>query len=136
MEKLKNSYCSNIQVKNFSTSTASIFIGIEECKTPHISEHCPYRCPGRSIITDAWFKRPGHASNFKDKLGSAQSCNTSAAVTINRTCVSIGSNKGLSTSNKRSSPSSKLETSFIYESKFIVSFSSFKKSAYSYSQYH
>jgi hypothetical protein len=34
-------YCSNNHEKNFSTSTASIFIGIEECKTPQISEHCP-----------------------------------------------------------------------------------------------
>jgi len=34
-------YCSNNHEKNFSTSTASILIGIEECKTPHISEHCP-----------------------------------------------------------------------------------------------
>src|SRR6187402_2225898 len=34
-------YCSSSQLKNFSIDTDSITIGIELCKIPHISEHCP-----------------------------------------------------------------------------------------------
>jgi len=38
---LKINYCSSNQDKNFSILTDSITIGIELCKIPHISEHCP-----------------------------------------------------------------------------------------------
>ena len=34
-------YCSSSQDKNFSIDTDSITIGIELCKIPHSSEHCP-----------------------------------------------------------------------------------------------
>ncbi len=34
-------YCDSNQFRNFSKDTDSITIGIELCKIPQISEHCP-----------------------------------------------------------------------------------------------
>jgi len=34
-------YCASKKDKNFSIDTEFIEIGIELCKIPHISEHCP-----------------------------------------------------------------------------------------------
>ena len=51
---------------------------------PQISEHCPYRRPGRLIENLIWFSRPGVASVFTPNLSTVHECNTSAAVTIIR----------------------------------------------------
>jgi hypothetical protein len=41
---------------------SSIAIGMNLWCSPQISEHCPYRMPGRLIENLAWFRRPGVAS--------------------------------------------------------------------------
>jgi hypothetical protein len=68
---------------------------------PQISEHCPYRRPGRLIENLIWLSRPGVASVFTPNLGTVQECNTSAAVTIIRIGEFIGSTTRLSVSNSR-----------------------------------
>ena len=47
--KKKNRYCKNSHETNFSIDTDSIAIGIELCRIPHISEHCPKNTPGLFI---------------------------------------------------------------------------------------
>ena len=64
-------YCSCNQVKNFSKDNDSITIGIELCKIPHISEHCPKKEPSLLINTDIWLSLPGYASHFIPKAGHA-----------------------------------------------------------------
>lgn len=68
---------------------------------PQISEHCPYKMPGRLIENLTWFRRPGVASVFTPKLGTVHECSTSAAVTIIRIGEFIGSTTRLSVSNRR-----------------------------------
>jgi hypothetical protein len=57
---------------------------VDHTLAPQISEHCPYRMPGRLIEKLVWFRRPGVASVFTPNLGIVQECSTSAAVTIIR----------------------------------------------------
>jgi hypothetical protein len=51
---------------------------------PQVSEHSPYRRPGRLIENLTWFSRPGVASVFTPNLGNVHECNTFAAGTIIR----------------------------------------------------
>lgn len=60
--------------------------------------------PGRVVMKDVWFSRPGIASVFTPKLGMAQECRTSSAVTITRIGDSIGTTMRWSTSSKRKLP--------------------------------
>jgi hypothetical protein len=47
-----------------------------------ISEHCPYRIPGRLTEDLVWFSRPGVACAFTSSLGIVQVRSTYAVVTI------------------------------------------------------
>lgn len=64
-----------------------------------------------------WFKRPGMASVFSPKDGTAHECNTSSDEMSIRIVISIGSTTRLSTSSRRISPGFKSEVGIIYESK-------------------
>ena len=52
-------YCSCNHDKNFSSDIDSMTIGIELCKIPHISEHCPKNEPSLFTSTDIWLSLPG-----------------------------------------------------------------------------
>lgn len=93
---------------------------------PQISEHWPYRRPGRLIENLIWFSRPGVASVLTPNLGTVHECNTSAAVTIIRIGEFIGKTTRLSVSNKRNPLAGWSSGWIIYESN-----SSFVKSEYS-----
>lgn len=51
-----------------------------------------------------WFRRPGIASVFKPRDGTAHECNTSSDEISMRIVSSIGNTTRLSTSRRRSSP--------------------------------
>lgn len=55
-------------------------------------------------IRVVWFKRPGIASVFRPREGTAQECRTSSEEINIRTVISIGRTTRLSTSSRRSSP--------------------------------
>jgi len=109
---------------NLFVVTLSIVIGINLWFAPQISEHCPYRIPGRLIENLTWFSRPGVASVFTPSLGTVHECSTSAAVTIIRVGEFIGSTIRLSVSRRRNV--SVCCSCVMYESN-----SSFVKSEYS-----
>ena len=69
---------------NWFVDTLSITIGMNLWLFPQISEHCPYRWPGRLTENLTSFNRPGVASVFTPSLGIVHvcCCYTSAAVTI------------------------------------------------------
>ncbi len=75
-------------------------IGIKEWFSPQISEHWPKNSPGREMLNDSWFNRPGTASSFKEREGIVQEWITSAELIIFRICVLNGRITRLSTSNK------------------------------------
>ena len=110
--------------------TDSITIGIELCKIPQISEHCPKNVPSRLTWTETWFNLPGYASALIPKAGQANECITSADETIILTCVNSGIITLLSTSSILKAPSSKSYSGTRYESNSINSSSAFKKSGY------
>jgi len=56
------------------------------------------------VIKDVWFNRPGIASVFTPRVGTAHECNTSSAVMIIRMGDSIGTTIRWSTSSKRKWP--------------------------------
>jgi hypothetical protein len=66
--------------------------------SPQISEHCPYRVPGRLIENLIWFSRRGVTSVFTPSLGTVHECKTSAAVTVIRVGEFIGNTTRLSVS--------------------------------------
>jgi len=70
------------QLINWLVDTLSITIGMNLWFAPQISEHCPYRRPGRLIENLTWFSRSCVASVFTPSLGTLHECSTSAAVTI------------------------------------------------------
>lgn len=111
--------------------TTSSTMGINLWLAPQISEHCPYRSPGRKENILSWFKRPGSASTLIPMDGIVQEWITSAAETNNRIWVLKGITVRLSTSRSRSSFSFKSFLGIIYESNSILG-----KSEYSYDQYH
>jgi hypothetical protein len=86
---------------NLLAVTLSITIGMNLWFAPQISEHCPYKTPGRLIENLVWFSRPGVASVFTPSLGIAHECRTSAAVTIARIGEFIGITIRLSVSSSR-----------------------------------
>lgn len=51
-----------------------------------------------------WFKRPGIASVFSPREGTAQECSTSSEETNIRIVISMGNTTRLSTSSNRNSP--------------------------------
>jgi len=111
---------------NWFVDTLSLTIGINLWCAPQISEHYPYRRPGRLIENLTWFYRPGVASVFTQSLGIVQECSTSAAVTISRTGEFIGSTIRLSVSSSRNVSICWSSSCTMYDSN-----SSFVKSEYS-----
>lgn len=79
-------------------------MGIKLWLDPQISEHCPKYKPGRVASRVVWFKRPGIASVFNPREGTAQECKTSSDEISIRIVSSAGKITRLSTSNKRSWP--------------------------------
>jgi hypothetical protein len=59
---------------NWFVDTLSITIGMSLWFVPQISEHCPYRRPGRLIENLTWFSLPGVASVFTPSLGTSSWC--------------------------------------------------------------
>lgn len=55
-------------------------------------------------MNDVWFSRPGIASVFTPRVGTAQECRTSPAVTMMRMEDSMGMTTRWSTSNNRKCP--------------------------------
>jgi hypothetical protein len=55
-------------------------MGINACRAPQSSEHCPKYTPGFVIVSDFSFKRPGTASSLNQSDGTAKAWITSAAV--------------------------------------------------------
>lgn len=55
-------------------------------------------------IIVVWFRRPGMASVFSPRDGTAHECNTSSEEISIRIVISIGRTTRLSTSNNRNSP--------------------------------
>lgn len=55
-------------------------------------------------IRVVWFRRPGMASVFSPRDGTAHECNTSSDEISIRIVISIGRTTRLSTSSSRSSP--------------------------------
>lgn len=82
-------------------------------------------------MIETWLSRPGTASTLIPNEGIDQEWRTSVDVIIKRIWVLKGKIIRLSTSIRRNSSLSKLFVDFIYESN-----STFKKSEYSYDQYH
>ena len=68
---------------------------------PQISEHCPYRRPGRLTENITWFSRPDVASLFTPSLGTVHECDTTAAVAIIRIGEFIGSTTRSSVSSSQ-----------------------------------
>lgn len=64
-----------------------------------------------------WFRRPGMASVFRPREGTAHECRTSSDEISIRIVISIGNMTRLSTSSKRSSPGFRSDVGIIYESK-------------------
>lgn len=114
---------------NWFVVTLSIVIGMNLWFAPQISEHCPYRRPGRLVENLTWFSRPGVASVLTPRLGTVQECSTSAAVTIIRIGEFVGNTIRLSVSSRRN-------VSACWSCAMYESNSSFVKSEYSYLQYH
>jgi hypothetical protein len=57
------------QLMKLFADTLSITIGMNLWLAPQISEHCPYRIPGRIIEKLVWFSRPGVGSVCMPSLG-------------------------------------------------------------------
>lgn len=68
-------------------------------------------------IRVVWFSRPGIASVFKPRDGTAHECSTSSEDTNIRIVISIGRTTRLSTSSSRISPGLRSDVGVIYESK-------------------
>lgn len=68
------------------------------------------------VINDVWFSRPGIASVFTPRVGTAQEWRTSSAVMIMRMGDSIGMTTRWSTSNSRKWPVGSSVVGSMYES--------------------
>jgi hypothetical protein len=79
----------------------------------HKFQNIDHKKPSRNKNNEVWFNLPGQASTFIPNEGTAQLCNTSAAVINRRICVLKGKTTLLSTSNKRSSPISNSSSGII-----------------------
>ena len=86
---------------NPSRSVISKAIGIILWFIPHNSEHWPKNTPGLKLKNSKEFKRPGLASVFKPKEGTAQECNTPSEETKNFTKEKKGKATRLVVSKKR-----------------------------------
>lgn len=106
-------------------------IGMKLWFAPQISEHWPYRRPGRRENMLSWFSRPGKASTLIPIEGIVHEWITSAAETRSRIWVLNGITVRLSTSNRRKSFIESSPVGIMYESNSILG-----KSEYSYDQYH
>lgn len=67
-------------------------------------------------VNEVWLRRPGIASVFTPKLGTAHEWRTSSAVTMTRTGDSIGTTTRWSTSRSRKCPSGRSVVGIMYES--------------------
>lgn len=67
-------------------------------------------------MREVWFSRPGIASVFTPRVGTAQEWRTSSAVTIIRMCDSMGITTRWSTSSKRKCPCGSSVVGIMYES--------------------
>jgi len=68
---------------------------------PQISEHCPYRIPGRLTEDLVWFSRPGVACAFTPSLGIVHLCSTYAVARIIQTGEFMGRTIRLSVYSSR-----------------------------------
>lgn len=98
---------------------------------PQISEHCPKNNPGRLRYIVVWFSRPGVESILIPREGTAQAWITSIEVVKVRMGSLMGRMHRLSTSISRNSLFFSWLVGIINESNSV-----FKKSEYSYLQYH
>lgn len=121
----------NNQFLKFEKLVDSITIGINLWLVPQISEHWPKNNPGRFIISMVWFNRPGVESILIPKAGTVQAWITSIDVVRIRIGKLNGRIHRLSTSSRRNSLIFNWSVGIIKESNSI-----FKKSEYSYVQYH
>lgn len=83
---------------------------------PQISEHWPKNTPVRDEASGSWFSRPGTASTFTPRDGTAHECKTSSAVTTTRVCRLAGITIRWSTSSSRGDPFGRSCVWIIYES--------------------
>lgn len=67
-------------------------------------------------VNEVWLSRPGTASVLTPRLGTAQECRTSSAVTITRTGDSVGTTTRWSTSSSRKCPRGRSVVGVMYES--------------------
>ncbi len=67
-------------------------------------------------MNDVWFSRPGIASVFTPRVGTAQEWRTSPAVTIMRMGDSMGITTRWSTSSSRKCPRGRSVVGIMYES--------------------
>jgi len=81
-------------------------MGINLWLAPQISEHCPKNNPAWSHWAVIMLTRPGHASTFTPRDGTAHECKTSAELMINRMLIARGIIIRLSTSSNRNAPTS------------------------------
>lgn len=109
----------------------STTMGINLWFAPQISEHWPKNSPGRYINNPDWFKRPGVESILIPNDGTVHEWITSADVVRIRMLKLYGKTHRLSTSRSRNSLSLRSGVGTIKESN-----SRFRKSEYSYLQYH
>lgn len=103
--KLLNGYFSHdSHCSKCFNGTASTTIGIKLWFAPQISEHWPKNTPVRDDARGSWFSRPGTASTFTPRDGTAHECSTSSAVTTTRVWRLAGITIRWSTSSNRGDP--------------------------------
>lgn len=117
-------------MKSFGLTTSRT-IGINLWLAPQISEHWPYKIPGRRQYMLSWLSRPGIASTLIPREGIVHEWITSAADTKSRIWVLKGTTVRLSTSSSRNLSTPKSVEGIMYASN-----STLEKSEYSYDQYH
>lgn len=78
-------------------------IGINEWLEPQISEHWPKNCPNREGVENSCLIRPGTASTFKPREGTAKAWITSVDVISRRLLVNAGRNRSFDASSNRKS---------------------------------
>lgn len=119
------------QFLKFKKLVASTTIGINLWLIPQISEHWPKNKPGRFISSIVWLSRPGVESILIPKAGIVQAWITSIEVVKIRIGKLNGRIHRVSTSKSRNSLFCNWLEGIIKESNSI-----FRKSEYSYVQYH
>src|SRR5690606_24626230 len=88
------------QVSNSSLGRASTTMGMKPWSLPQSSAHWPRYTPTFSMLVQASLTKPGMASCFQPSAGTHQAWITSSEVMTNRTLVSTGNTRRLSTSSR------------------------------------